>query len=434
MLVTFGPRCHPYLTDLEKNEPPGTSAATTDVITFYNEYRGSSFPAMYSLVSAVAPLGIFFTAVWLGHWMLADTQSAQDLLQNQEQSPTMPIPEFCSSGEEHIPLRLGVLAKTVHFSAVHVALLAICVLAYGAGTTCIKNVLATHRVIPSPRLTWLVSLGAPILFGAVVFGGVAWLIGPQVSTVAHKLFPLPPKLPDGCTTLFAVEKLKHVLDTQVLIGAWFVTFGVSALLLAASASAFRFEIKEVNGSWSKGFVLRNKLDGLLTLFFIGSLLLVVSNVALSSALDWLTGILDLIKSATETSNNSSPDKTAKAVAASFAAINTLRGSLANFISIISALVLVAIFASALYGLTSEILVAGKCHAYYDMLEKSQTAARPDPDQKIQVAGWRALQKWKKKHGLQLSFGDLTGSFLAVLAPLLSSALIDLTKVTMGAGH
>jgi hypothetical protein len=436
MLVTFGPRCHPHpsLTNLEKTKPPGTSASTTDLKDFYQQYRGGCFSATFSLICIAAPLGVFIAAISLGHSMLADAQSARDLLQNGEQSPPMPILEFCSTGEEHIPLRLGVLADTVHFSAVHVALLAVCVLAYGAGTTCIRNILVTHQVLPSAKLVWLVSLGAPILFGAAVFGGVAWLLEPQVSTIAYRLFPVPRDLPDDCKTLFAVKNLKHLLDRQVLIGAWSVTFGVTALMLAASMSTFRFEITEINGIWSKGFVLRGKLHTLLTLFFIGSIILVISNIALSAALDWVAGILDLIKSATQTSNNNTPDATAKAVAAAFAASKTLRGSLANFISIISAVVLVAIFASALYGLTSEIMVAGKCHAYYDMLDKSDAAHQPDPNQQIDVAGLQTVEDWKKKHGLEMSFSDLTGSFLAVLAPLLSSTLIDLTKIPIIGGH
>ena len=44
-----------------------------------------------------------------------------------------------------------------------------------------------------------------------------------------------------------------------------------------------------------------------------------------------------------------------------------------------------------------------------------------------------MQDWKEKHGLKLSFTDLTGSFIAVLAPILSTSLIDLTKVAVGSG-
>jgi hypothetical protein len=48
-----------------------------------------------------------------------------------------------------------------------------------------------------------------------------------------------------------------------------------------------------------------------------------------------------------------------------------------------------------------------------------------------VAGWKTVQDWKDRHGLKLSFSDLTATFVAVLAPLLSGPIIDLTKMMLG---
>jgi hypothetical protein len=42
-----------------------------------------------------------------------------------------------------------------------------------------------------------------------------------------------------------------------------------------------------------------------------------------------------------------------------------------------------------------------------------------------------VQDWKENHGLKLSFSDMTGTFVAVLAPLLSGSIIDLTKIGLG---
>jgi hypothetical protein len=48
-----------------------------------------------------------------------------------------------------------------------------------------------------------------------------------------------------------------------------------------------------------------------------------------------------------------------------------------------------------------------------------------------VAGWKTVQDWKERHGLKLSFSDLTATFVAVLAPLLSGSIIDLSKMMLG---
>ena len=122
------------------------------------------------------------------------------------------------------------------------------------------------------------------------------------------------------------------------------------------------------------------------------------------------------------------------------------------------MLLVAIFVPALYAVTADIELAGKCHAFYDMRSVSDPrqsvnltvkpvpgegstvegilASEPTPPgdpERIVVAGWKTVQDWKEKHGLKLSFTDLTGSFIAVLAPILSTSLIDLTKVAVGSG-
>lgn len=69
-----------------------------------------------------------------------------------------------------------------------------------------------------------------------------------------------------------------------MIGAGVVSPAVSSLVVAAACLAYRYERKAINGAWSDSYVLRQKLNSLLTLFFIASALLVITNVALNSAM------------------------------------------------------------------------------------------------------------------------------------------------------
>ena len=119
------------------------------------------------------------------------------------------------------------------------------------------------------------------------------------------------------------------------------------------------------------------------------------------------------------------------MAEEFDSIKALKGSVASFSGGVGSLLLIAIFVPALFGLTGEIEMAGKCHAYYDTLKRDDPSAPPDPQTPIYVAGSQTVQTWKTNHGLKLSFSDLTGSFIAVLAPLLSGSIVDLAKMTLG---
>ncbi len=136
----------------------------------------------------------------------------------------------------------------------------------------------------------------------------------------------------------------------------------------------------------------------------------------------------------------------------------LTSSISTFAGILGSLVLIVLFVPALYGVTADIELAGKCHAFCDMRSSgdplqslsltlsefpserariegvitSESTPPDDPD-RIVVAGWKTVQDWKEKHGLKLSFTDPTGSFIAVLAPILSISLIDLTKIAVGSG-
>ncbi len=264
--------------------------------------------------------------------------------------------------------------------------------------------------------------------------------------------------------------------------------------------AWRFETYDINGAWSDSYVLRHKLNSLLTLFFVGSVLLVVTNIALASAMNWTGNVLDIVSAATPSAatpsdsggnqpassrgsragagkGDQTANPTAKSdpIAAEFSSLKTLKTSIVSFAGALGSLILILIFTPALYGITSEIEIAGKTHASYNMagasaapppaaaptapiivLAKESIAddrrsyeleiiadagaakGKPGLESKTQpvkvpdVAGWKTVQNWKEKHGLKLSFSDFTGGFIAALAPLLSGSVVDLTKMTMGA--
>jgi hypothetical protein len=479
VFLSFGPQPRQYSAYAEaKPAPgttgpkpaPGTTGPTTDVITFYNENRGRSCRATYTLLSSIGALAAFVGTVWLLASLLADGGGAPapGLVDNAE-APALPIGAFCGSQEAHGALLNAAFAQTVRFSATHVALIAICAVAFVAGAASTLNVLGTHR---APRRwarpeggRWAIAVILPLVGAALAFAVADHFVGRQIAELFRRLFPIP--APTGnCGVLGDALKLKASLDFKMQVGAFCVAAAVSSLIVAAGCLAHRYERNDINGAWSDSYVLRQKLNTLLTLFFIGSILLVITNVALSSAMDWSSGLLDVVSDATsfEPPDSDKPHDAAaaakvKAPAAAFASVKELRTSIGNFAGVLGSLLLIIIFVPALYLLISEVEFAGKCHADYDMRSSagdprqsisltvrpglarsatidgtiaSEPTAPSDPG-RIVVAGWKTVQDWKEKHGLKLSFTSLTGSFIAVLAPILSTSVIDLSKIAVGSG-
>jgi hypothetical protein len=184
-------------------------------------------------------------------------------------------------------------------------------------------------------------------------------------------------------------------------GAAAVSIAVTSLMLAAALLGWRFEKTEPNEAWSDTYVLRHKINTVLTLFFIGSALLVVTTVALSSGANWAGGVLDTIATATASDAKAgaadadqsgtaatpsqpqpptSPPATEKKtpskfdpIATEFDSLKTLRSSISAFAG---SLLLILIFVPALYCLTGEIEMAGKCHASADAAQTSPPPATP----------------------------------------------------------
>jgi hypothetical protein len=284
------------------------------------------------------------------------------------------------------------------------------------------NVLNAHeafRVFRHEQLIgWGVTLGAPFVAGIVVFQIANSLLRDHIESLSFRLFPVS-AIDVNCQIPYAVTQLNTFLISQVRIGTFAVALGISSLSLAAAVLSYRFETHDLDGAWSHPYVLRNKLHTLLTLFFIGSIMLVATSVSLNSRMDWWNGVLDVVRHATNTGSSDATDLT-------FDSIRTLRGSVAYFVGGVGSLVLCTIFVPALFKHTREIELAGACHGDDASHEVAIPPANPPAAAGV-VAGWDAVEAWKAKHGLKMSYGDLTGSALAALAPILSGNLIDVTK-------
>ena len=444
--------------------PPGTTRPAAKVTSYYRKSRGKAYRATFSLLSLIGPLVIFAATIALVAWLLADSEPPPRLgLMDNSTASTLPVDVFCNDAESKGPLLNTVFSGTLHFSAAHIALLAFCALSFVVSAKSTMNVLGIHeapalkarrikdwgfeRYVPAIRtfLARFIAVAAPLIGGIAAYFIARFLVGGQIEQLFGRLYPVVP--PDaGCEVLRDAARLKMALNAQMRIGAGCVAVAVMSLIVATACLAHRYERNDVNGAWSNRFVLRGNLNNLLTLFFIGSILLVITNIALASAMDWPSGLLDVMSAAT--------NPNAGGAAAAFASIKTLRASVTGFTGVLGSLLLIAIFVPALYFLTNEeIELAGQCHALFDMkgdppqvfsatltwgpngttavsgrLAPGEAAA---PDE-IVVAGWKVVQAWKEKHGLTLSFTNLTSSFVALLAPLLSGGVIDLTKTAFGA--
>jgi len=583
MQVSFGPRSDQYLAYITgkppRDLPPGTTGRVIDVEKFYEQTRARGLPFTFSLISFAAPLVAFAAALWLIVCLLSfgpqEIREGAVELENAGSNPPLPIDVFCGPGRD--PLVNGLIANTFHFSVTHVALFAICALAVLAAAASIRNVLETHGHVGSSNgakfLGLIVALGVPILAGFGVFKLASWAVGTQIGGLFQRLFPVSAALLAKCDFLKDVNALNDQIYAQMGLGAMAVSIGVVSLTFAAALLGWRFETKDINGAWSDSYVLRHKINNALTLFFIGSILLVVTTVALSSATDWTGGVLDAVKAATApdskdaTTSNSAPaatpvvatgapaatatdraatsaaspntpalqsasgqssagnaaDAAAKAAALEFDSLKTLKTSITSFAGALGSLLLILIFVPALYCLTGEIDIAGKTHASFDAANKAPAPTTPEASPAVyvkdrhgkffsvevvagsdeqapailsvmdiggttrqlklvaapgkpplasyfgeddagniyeftappasqaapkkpashavrhekadavkwKVAGWKTVQDWKDNHGLKLQFGDLTATFVAVLAPLLSGTIIDLSKMSLG---
>jgi hypothetical protein len=410
------------------------TGGTTPAKTFYDMTRKTWNSWTFSLVSALVPLLLFGSAVWLADILIGEPSHPTELRNNSE-TTQLPLAAFCGSSDSHGPLLNSVFAATIHFAATHAVLGITCLFAIVIAMASARNVLNPHGL----QGGWAVWLVLPAILGAGVFFELQAWVGSPIGELLDRLFSIAG--PDSCVVLSGATTIKQAIDGWTWCGALGVSVAVSSLVVAAACFAFRFETGDPNGAWSDSYVLRHKLNSLLTVFFAASILLVVINVALTSAMDWSGAVVDAVTNSksdkAQTIPATAPGHHAKAATGSATgddtgsnadspaagSIKSLRSSVVTFAGILGSLMLVVIFVPALYALTADIELAGKCHGLKD------SPGPPPPP----VAGWKDVQDWKEKHGLKLSFTDLTGSFIAVLAPILSTSLIDLTKIAVGSG-
>ena len=275
---------------------------TTDVETFYGETRARACPATFSAISGLGPPVVFGGTVVFLAGLLADGGQPAGLKNNLE-ALQLPIAPFCRSDGAHGTLLNAIFGATVHFAATHAALAVICLVAFAVSVICALNTLKTHGFRWISR--WAIAILVPLGLGAAAFFGARAFAGNEIADLFARMSVIAaPK--SGCGVLSDGETLGRTLDWHSVIGAGAVSLAVSSLVVAAACLAYRYERKAINGAWSDSYVLRQKLNSLLTLFFIASALLVITNVALNSAMGWSGAVLDVISDATSVDSKEQP--------------------------------------------------------------------------------------------------------------------------------
>jgi hypothetical protein len=431
--INLGPRpdiARAFAPRAREDSTPGTTSVPKGVVTFYEQTRRKFRPWPYSIVCVIAPLAVLLSAFTLANWLLPEAlwtpavqpqQMAQELLSR-----------LCKDTELLDQQQTAVVSATIRYTATYVALLTICLVTIGTSAVCTKNVLDTHNVFRpgllgaarrwKPRTrkvacqiaSWVFSLVLPAVAGFVLFL-LSWrLFGNHITQMfGANLDEILSKQPCGeeghaVQVIAGASTLNKSLIYLGEISTCFVLIGVTSVILAAAVLAFRFETPKINGNWSLPYVLRSKLHSLLMLFFLGSVMFVSMSIAIDSRFDWLGDILSQFTNS----------------------ITALRRSVIDFYGGVGSLILIVIFVPAFFKHTGEIDFAGACQGYYEaLIEEIAKKNRPEADlqQPMLVASWDTIQHWKDKYGLTLSYTNMTGSFVAVLAPLLSNSLIDLAK-------
>ena len=426
------------------------SGKTATAGDFYDSTRANYRCYPLSTLCLLVPFAPFMLALGLCKYLLGGAAGypAQKTLADAL------FGSLCARGDLRVAITDAVAGAAAHFSAAQIAFVCAALLSLFTAVSAAANVLAIHKpprvlhglardavvakLSRQRRIYWGGFLAASLVLCLAVSGLGYWLFNDFLHVAFRGL-----DIPDngaayGCLSAGSSDVLKGLI-VSARWGVGLIVLAVAALMIAASAVAWRFDLENINGRWADTYVLRHKLKSLLTLFFLSSVLLVSSNLALASLTNvWTTvwseaaAALDDDKPAPSASSCYafcfSAPKPAKAEAAapSTAALKetvtqakTLRSELLFASGVLGSLLLVAIFTPALYGLTGEIEMAGKTHA------RNDPPVEPPTD--YEVAGYEQVEAWKKTHGLAVTFPQLTGSLVAILAPVLSGGLLDVAK-------
>jgi hypothetical protein len=194
-------------------------------------------PWTFSLVSALVPLLLFGSAVWLADALIGEPSHPTELRNNSE-TTQLPLAAFCGSPDSHGPLLNSVFAATIHFAATHVALGITCLFAIVIAMASARNVLNTHGF----PVGWAVWFVLPAIVGPGVFFGLQAWVGSPIGELFDRLFSIA--APDSCVVLRGATTIKHVIDGWMWCGALGVSVAVSSLIVAAACFAFRFETSD----------------------------------------------------------------------------------------------------------------------------------------------------------------------------------------------
>ena len=267
----------------------------------------------FSLVSALVPLLLFGSAVWLVDALIGEPSHPTELRNNSE-TTELPLTAFCGSPDSHGPLLNSVFAATIHFAATHAALGITCLFAIVIAMASARNVLNTHEL----QGGWAVWLVLPAILGAMVFFELQAWVGRPIGELFDRLFSIA--APDSCVVLSAATITKRRSTGGCGAEHWLCRSQSPLSLWLRRALRSGSKTDDPNGAWSDSYVLRQKLNSLLTVFFAASILLVVINVALTSAMDWSGAVVDAVSGSksdkAETDRSTAPGDHAGADAAS----------------------------------------------------------------------------------------------------------------------
>jgi hypothetical protein len=435
---------------------PGGAPPESTVSAFYDATRGRCFPAAYSVFALGAPIAVLLGAFGAAYWVLGPAAKPF--------GPNAPAYAwFCASDAAKDRLRTALAGAELHFALSHLALAIACALAYGFAVWAIGRVLSIHLDRVAEAAGWL---GAAAL-GTFALGWAAYVsLAPPFGPYARYFFGSLKNFahigrPEAALPCLAdAADAAARFDAQLGWGVLMVAVASAALAAAAAILAFRFEREDIDGRWADTYVLRHKLKALMTLFVFGSLVLVASNIGLSAYADLATGVaseLAAAKADAKAPDAASPDAAnpdANAAGRAASPIEPLRKTALNAIGALASLTLVGMFLPAFAGLSYDIELAGKTHAYAAprppaanpadappasepivavLYEATGVAAviAPEPPSPNLVAGHQAIEEWKRAHGLALEFSDVAMAMAAAVAPLLSNGVFDVAKSLFG---
>ena len=223
-------------------------------------------------------------------------------------------------------------------------------------------------------------------------------------------------------------QLPALMEARAAYGASVGFAAAGAVVLAAAMLAYRWRRP---GVWFRPLVLRRQMNCLLVLFAVASILLVFSNTAVRSLVEWPAGLLK--PSATVARAAAAPAAGAarrrRRPGAGGGGHDRRRRPCRHLARLGREPVLP--LEHRLDGDPSRDLRPAFVSLFLD-IERAGTAAlrrRKGGAGEAEVT-YRELKTWKDDNGLTLSFGEITTAALATAAPLFTAPVVDLTKTIL----